>query len=413
MVCPFARFESSPKRRAAGALVALALTAAVAAQQDVPVDPYTRGDAAAMARAGYVSFGPFPFGEGHTTTTVEELLGDEPLCWIETAHFKIGCAASALPVKRGDKEWKRGLKRELKRLRERLPRVKTTARELDPWLRAHLIAQRLEDCYAEIQRDLGVTDADFPSEPMDPAEPESYGGLGPYLGMPEKFSVLILRRTASNARYTRAYAGYEASYPLRIYFPTHGALGVCMSEEYNSRQLADDQTLHVHLVYNVVVNLLNGYRSYGHEVPAWLLIGLAHWHSRRICPRYPVYEFATGNEKEDDAFWKWDERALGLLKFEAFEPVEELIKREEGTQFGMEQHIQSWFLVDYLMHRRKAEMMRFLHVMKDPFHLRRRKPSHDEVTARQLLRFEEVFGVTPEALEAEWKKAARSLSYRK
>ncbi len=240
--------------------------------------------------------------------------------------------------------------------------------------------------------------------------------ISPYLGcygFAQAQTPNLDKLAQEGTRYTRAYAGQEVDHPLRLYSPTYGGLGVVMSEEYNDNQLANDQTLHVHLVYNVVVNLLNGYRSYGHDVPPWLLIGLAHWHSRRICPRYPVYELKSGNEKEDDAFWKWDERALGLLRFEAFESIEDLIERTDGTQFSMEQHIQSWFLVDYLMHTRKAQAMRFVHVMKDPFHARQRSPTAGELVDRQLARFEGVFGVDPGGLEVEWKKAAPRLKYRK
>lgn len=366
-----------------------------------------------MEKAGYVSFGPFPFGQHHTTEDVEALLGDEPLNWVETTHFRIGCAASQLSVARGDADWKRSLKKELKRLRKRLPKVKTTARILDPWLRTHLIAQRLEDCYAEIQRDLGVTDADFPDAPMNANDsPSAYNGRGPYLGMVQKFSVLIVQSEASCARYTRAYGGLESRNPLRLYYSRYGSFCLCLAEETNERQLENDHALHAQLVYNVVVNLLNGYRSYGHDMPPWLPFGLAHWHSRRISPKYPAYDRPIAHRKDDSPFWQWDERALGMLRFKAFESVDDLMLRLDVTKFEMEQHIQSWFLVDYLMHARKKQTMRFLHGLKDPFHGGQYRPERDELLDRQKACFEAAFGMTPAALEAEWKKKTRGLKHR-
>src|SRR5262245_25935574 len=70
----------------------------------VAVDPYTEADPAAMAKAGYVAFAPFAFGDGYDTRDVMALLGDEQLLWVETAHFKIGCALTALPL-RGEADW--------------------------------------------------------------------------------------------------------------------------------------------------------------------------------------------------------------------------------------------------------------------------------------------------------------------
>src|SRR5687767_4535106 len=105
-----------------------------------PVDPYTQGDAAALRKAGYESLGPFPLGSGHDRRAVTELLGTEPLVWIEAAHLRIGCSLASLPLKNEEPwrdDWLARLRPELKRLAAKLPRVKTDVKELDPWLRAH------------------------------------------------------------------------------------------------------------------------------------------------------------------------------------------------------------------------------------------------------------------------------------
>ena len=52
------------------------------------VDPYTKGDAAAMEKAGYQSFGPFLFAECIKTQDIEAALGNVQLLWVETEHFK-------------------------------------------------------------------------------------------------------------------------------------------------------------------------------------------------------------------------------------------------------------------------------------------------------------------------------------
>jgi len=385
--------------------MALVVAAPLAAQSRVPGDPYTAGDDAALKAAGYVSLGPFAFGDDHTTRDVELLLGDEPIHWIETEHFRVGCAVLPLRIKDGPKEWRQSVRKELRRLRERLPAVPRTVLDLDPWLRTHLIAQRLEDCYGEIQRDLGVADADFPTVPMDPnGPPAEYYGAGPYLGMAQKFSVLIVRRVASNARYTRAYGGQESIEPLRLNFYEYGALGLCLSEETSLGVARNDEALHTHLVYNVVANLLNGYRGYNHDLPAWLTFGLAHWYSRRICPRYPAYERKVDDTAPVSSFWKWGERAQGLMRHQAFEAIEDLMMREDVTRFGMEQHIHMWFLVDYLMAAHREPTMGFLHDMKDPFHGALALPDHDELMDRQWERFRQRYGCDPAAIEAEWRK---------
>jgi hypothetical protein len=100
-------------------------------------DPYTAGDEAALGKAGYVSFGPFEFGTNHTTTDVEALLPNEPLVWIETAHFRIGSALPALSITSSkDREWVTKVREELMQVALRLPSVNPNTSRLDPWLRA-------------------------------------------------------------------------------------------------------------------------------------------------------------------------------------------------------------------------------------------------------------------------------------
>ena len=127
------------------------------------------------------------------------------LRWIETPHFRIGVALPSCPVGSG-KEWLQQLAGELRALQRVLPRIDPKARQLDGWLRAHLVAARAERIYARMQARLGVDDAWFPRAPgNDPAYPATFRGLGPYLGMREKFAILLVTRGDSLQRYTAAF----------------------------------------------------------------------------------------------------------------------------------------------------------------------------------------------------------------
>jgi hypothetical protein len=399
-------------------LVAVVLLSTIAAAQakpaggvraKVPPDPYTQGDPELLARAGYVSLGPFPFGAAHTTTQVADLLGTEPLLWIETEHFRIGCSLPAVPLK-GEAPWQadwvRSLKAELKRLAAKLPRVSPEARTLDPWLRAHLFAQRLEDLYAEVLRNLGATDESFGPEPPEPDGTVMSPPLGRYLGLREKFTVLLLRTSASHARYTRAYQGKEMSVPVRFHDREFDCMYWGASEEMADGLFRSDFALHSHLVYNVSFNLYSSYRGFNHELPPWFVLGLAHWHSRRVTPRFPPHE--RKDDKDNDPrspFWQWGDRVPGLLQNGAFEPVEKLLERTNGAAFGIEQHMQAWSLLDFLMTRHQQATMRLLHMLKEPFHRRRKMPTADELRTRQLDALRQHLGWTPQQLEAAWRES--------
>ena len=77
--------------------------------------------------------------------------------------------------------------------------------------------------------------------------------------------------------------------------------------------------------------------------------------------------------------------------------------RTEITEFGMEQHIQSWAFVDFLMTTRKAAAMQYLHEMKDPFHGFRRPPGAVEFRERSTACLTRSFGLDAAGLEQAWR----------
>ena len=201
-------------------LVAGMVLGGLAAQDDPPrddaarfaADPYTAGDAAAIERAGYARIGHFVFGDRHDTRRIEAELGRLPFVWIETEHFKLG---STLPAQKvpTDKDARRALLDELTALRERLPRLKPRRiKVLDPWLRAHLYAARLERLYAEVVELLGVDDVEWPDADAPffrgaAPDDQPWMGRGPHLGVKGKFLVLLCRQQSACSRYLATYTG--------------------------------------------------------------------------------------------------------------------------------------------------------------------------------------------------------------
>lgn len=376
-------------------------------RQRAGVDPYTNGDEAELKKAGYVSYGPFEFGTNHTTTTIEELLGAEPLIWIETAHFKIGCALPELKLRgagASGKEWVKRTKAELDELREVMPKIKKRVKTLDPWLRAHLIALRLEKLYAEVQANLGRDDAWFEGS-HNPSDAETFTGKGPYMGMRGKFTVLLLQKASSHARYTRAHQGREMEAPTRFCDFGTGSMYWGASEETAEGLFKNDMALQSHLAFNVAHNLYSGYRSFAHGLPAWVGTGLAHYHSRLVSPRYPTFDQDHGDDKRTrSAFWEWDKICVGLAKYGAFKPLSEFAMLESAGKYDIENHMQAWCTMEFLLTQHPKETARFLHLLKDPFHEHRAVPTQDELNARQQKALQDAFGQDVDAVEAAWKE---------
>ena len=368
----------------------------------VPPDPWTAGNQVRMQRLGYDSVGgPFAFGSGHDTTAVAELLADEPLLWVETAHFRIGCSLSPLRI-RGDfgSEWIESVRTELKQLAGTITELRTDTRELDPWLRVHLIAFRLERLYAEVAANLRDADRDPKATALAGAS-----GNGPFLGMEQKFTVLLVRKASSLARYTRAFCGTESTEPLRWHDRGFGSVLWGAAEETSERLFANDLALHAHLVFNVAHNLYSSYRGHERPLPPWVVVGLGHWHSRKISTRYPAFDRKRDRDRTTDGnFWLWEKRIDSMLRNGTFQPLSTFCAQTDARAFGIEQDVQSWALVSFLMAAWPDPFLRFVRLCKEPTAPPRRGQVAVETRPPQLLAIEQALHLSLPELEAKWRE---------
>lgn len=379
----------------------------------VPADPYTGAAPDVLDRVGYQSLGPFRFGTNHDSDDVALLLADEPLLWIETRHFRIGASLSAYAVPAKDKEAAAQVRSELQKLAGRLPKVDPRANRLDPWLRAHLVAQRAEEVYAAVLHHLGVAATDFPLPPGDdPRRAATFRGLGPYLGMPEKFTILLVQKPTSLQRYTAAWQSWSTPLPVRFFDHRFGMAFFGASEGAADGLMRDDVALRTHLSYHVAHNLYTSYRSYGHNLPAWLVNGLAWRHARQVSTRFPIYDLRCAADPDGKRYASWAKRVAVWRKDDGMPPLAPLLERLDVASLTMDEHLQCWALVDGLMQQRPKAVAEFVHRMKDPFFDRLRFPTDEELLARQREVLAAVFGVDAGGLAKLWREAPITVARR-
>src|SRR5690606_34675589 len=294
-------------------LAGFGLHAAISAQDKLEkwqIDPYTKNDPKLMAAAGIVNFGPFKFGnlaaDPVMSTDIQKALPYINIIWIETAHFRIGTQlpSYSLPT---DSETRKKVRAELTELKEKLPKINPRTRNLDGWLRAHLTAYRLEKLYADTQELFGVTDEDFPTDPSQvfPGPGKTYMGYGPYMGMKDKFLVLVIEKGSTYREYMEKYLGRPTMLPQRWHFTESSSILFTCPTESNDFPLKRDTALHCALAFNVGQNLLDGFRYYAYDLPVWIREGFGHWSSRRISGDWPSFDQNGGSAADMKRIDNW------------------------------------------------------------------------------------------------------------
>jgi hypothetical protein len=388
------------------AVLALALSGFAAAQGEIKpfpkVDPYTKDAPDAKTKAGYASFGPFRFGDAETTTQVEETLGGIPMIWVETEHFKLGSGLPEYTVP-DDKREKERLRSELERLAARLPDVKAKPKKLDPWLRLHLYAQRLEELYAAFLAEFGLEESQFPTAPPDPKKKRTtpYMGEGRYLGMSSKYTVLLFDKRSAHARYGSVHLRQQLQGPTRFYLPAVDSWLFVTANEFLEGGWANDSALACDVISGVSQNLALGFRGYKVGLPFAISEGLAHWFSRRFDPRYHIFSGFDQTRTDIKEEWNWAPLVRARVDHGVFPTFADMLAWGGAESREWADHLMMWSRLDHLLAREDDLAGRLLHALKEP------PPTRTEGTPAQLAAsaraaFERVTGSDLAQLDREW-----------
>ena len=375
-----------------------------AAQKDVEkdllqFDPYTRNERASMEEAGYQRIGSMPWADGHTTADIDGALGGVPLLWLETEHFRIGCSLSDYVPDGGDQVERKKLKAELKELRTRLPKVPRKVKVYDPWLRMHLTAMRAEKLYAQMETLLNIGPGDFPDPNLPFRERETF--MGPYLGLQNKFTILLADKKSTIERYQATFCTYQIEGVVMYYFPDNEVLLFGLAAEFDG--MASDTAMHCMLHYGLTVNLLNGYLTFRHSMPAWLSVGVAHGNARMIDHKRNYFNQQRAFAADDKKIWDWEVRVRGRVKNDADPTFVEMTGWKDHTSLSFTDGMIAWARVDFLRKEHPRELAEFLRVVKAPF------PSGAEITPErlqlhQIEAFRATLGMTADEFDSNWRQ---------
>ncbi len=360
------------------------------------VDPYTKADNDLVRQAGYVSLRPFALTPTILSQDMLEVLGGIDLLWAETAHFKI-CSSLQTYKSKADSRENDALEKELVELAKRIPGVKAArVSKLDPWIRLHLYAMRLEKLYAEFCARTGFKDSDFPAA----AGPNEMGN-GPFLGMRLKPVVLLAEKRSALGRFDLHYAKVEESGSHRFTLEGGAMFFGISAESLSENGYEFDIALHCALAEGVVCNLLDGLRDCHWATPLWFDLGLGHWFSRRIDERFTYY--ASGTTRFlDDNLHEWQPRVRGLVENKFAYPWREMLGTLDWPQLTPQAHMLCWSRVDWMLQQKEANLRAFLM----PVSVLLVTAPKDELTKTQVARatagLAAGFGRTPEECEAAW-----------
>lgn len=329
------------------ACLVLALPATSQRKNDPTACPYCLGDPALMEKVGVVSHGGFEFGASDTAET-DKLLATSDIRWVETPHFEIGFALGPMKVKQADKA---RIRAELTRLSEALPdaKINPKSKVIDPWLRAHIYALRVEAIWDRFLELMRVSPEDFPtgSGQFVIGTGAKYMGEGPYLGQPGKFEILILPSQAALTTYLKEQFGLLIKMTQRWHVIPRGTLTVTIHTADGG--LREDAALHGHLAFNLTINLLDGFKHYSYDTPLWIREGLGHFVERELDPDYNTFDSSEGAVADMTRKSDWTAEVKKLIAKGEAPRLAELVGLKSYAEFELRHHFATWSMVQFLV----------------------------------------------------------------
>jgi glutaredoxin len=362
--------------------------------------PYCKNDPEIMQKAGIVSHGGFDFGKNNTTK-IDEFLSTQDIKWIETAHFKIGFALGTQKVTLDEKK---KILAELTRLHEVLPVVKPDTGILDPWLRTHLYAQRCEDIWNRFVEIMQAKDLVW-ADGKGGLWTGSYKGEGPYLGMRQKYEVLVLTNESAQLAFLVEHAGLPIKKSQRWHYVDRGAMSLMVHAQQG--RLRVDMALHGHLAFNLAQNLYDGFNHYSYDTPVWYHEGLAHFMEREIEPEYNSFDSGEGAIAEMTSKKDWRPEVLKLIDNNGAARMAELVSLKNYSDLKLSHHFTTWAMIDYLVTVNPQGLAKFLGQMKRSYD-EKGIPTGANLAEFHRKAFKESLGMSYAEFDDAWREWAKT-----
>ena len=369
------------------------------------IDPYTKNDPEAMRKAGYVSFGPFQFGEHGskiiTTKRIEEHLFYARIRWVETKHLRIGSSLGPWQIP-NDLATRRRFRSELERLKKKLPRVNPRVRRLDPWLRLHLYAQRMEDLYADVQKWLMVEDADFPKDSKSKVYGQTYMGEGKYMGMADKYLLLITDKGNTYFDYLKNFTGRQSKFGQRWHYMKVG----CLFYGIGFDMLPDkhDIALHNDLIFNLTINIIDGFRHYSYDLPVWIREGLGHWFERKNSPKWNTFDQDEAAPFNAPSKWRWKPYVRQLLSGRKWSKFSEMMQWRHYGDINFIDHVVLWARIDFMLSFGEKKFRDFMFEIKGRYDHKTGLSMQEDLVGVTRDALKKFYGITPLDFDRKFKE---------
>jgi len=366
----------------------LALPAA-SAQRKKSKDPLP------LSEAGILSRQPQAIGDPALASFAETMI-DSDWLYVETAHFRV--ASSLDDMKLSAKDRKR-LAPELAELAPYFPELGAKPKKIPREVYVVLMGMRVEKLYAEFQRVMAVSDADFPVSRAAQAGQGEYMGDGPYLGEREKFEIVLHGDGIDHNDFTEQQRGIVARDTVRWHCRKPSKLIVSMP--CVDGDTSKDQWLWPHLAHNVAHMLLDGFKFFAYDTPLWLAEGLALGFEKQVNPESWTRDGGEGVFFEPERSKDWGKDIKSIARKGKHTSIAKLMAANGPADLDRTANMTAWSMTQFLIQRHPQAYSKMMGKLKAQLD-EQGYPTGNNLDDLTRAQFRELWQWTPRQFEQAW-----------
>jgi len=250
-----------------------------------------------------------------------------------------------------------------------------------------------------------VKDEDFPTDQSKVIRMPGarYMGMGPYLGMRDKYLVLLFDKLGPCRQYMRDFVGRDTKFPQRWHFKeTSSILFTVSTESGEDSRLKDDTAMHCALAFNVGQNLLDGFRYYSYDLPVWIREGFSHWLLRRVDPKWNQFDQNEGSVADLKKESNWAPYVRNLVTTNGkFAPFADIYTWRDFGNITFNDHTAIWSRMDWMLSQGPEKWQKFLFLIKGRVD-EQWFPNQEDLVGATRDALKEAYGVTVLDFDAKW-----------
>jgi hypothetical protein len=221
--------------------------------------------------------------------------------------------------------------------------------------------------------------------------------------MKDKYLLLVTEQGSTYFDYLKHFTGRQSKFGQRWHYRHMGSLFYGVGTDMNEGELKKDTALHCDLVFNVAINLTDGFRHYSYDLPVWIREAIGHYFNREfVHQKWNSFDQDEGVAADKKNVWKWKSYTRKLLAAQKGTSLSKLMQWRQYSDISFVDHVLIWSRFDFMMSFGKKKFSEFMFEIKGRVDPKTYLPDQRDLVGVLRRAIHKVYGMNVLKFDEKW-----------